>query len=546
MSWGVMVFLSVFAVLFIGGALWLSDSPRKRTKVKEPAGEETGLATKRLELQGMVEDCMGWEPGDVDAGRAKELEAVVAMYSDVRGAGGLAPVDGYGHVVDLLSLWMKSESQRVERQGRAALEGGDEEKGVELLAEAREMQLRANGRFPDGAGADLRRVVLIEGELEKIKVEPVIKEIAHLEKEGETALAAGNWQVALAKFEQALGKQGSLHLDFPDSPRVNAGRLSELSGLVEKAKTWKDLQQVRGTAAQAWEMSRTGRHLEAANLYKQALASLQGFGEKGRTGGAAKLGANIRSGLKSSASAHFDTVFSRGWEDVGKALSAGKVPSAISTAEGIRAVYDGLVRDFGELVGQYEETKERLEFMEKRRSRFGLMSEALRKDLLAVPGKAGWWMLRYEVWQELYLSLMDVANPSREKGSEYPVESVTAMEAGEFAKRAGWLMGDKVVLPSKELFFAASGQPKSVDEAVWGAQGVLWKVGTGDPDKGGFYNLWGNVGEWLQPDGEKAYYAGGNYTDIPEKVIREPVREVTVRDRSRLVGFRIAVFREDN
>jgi tetratricopeptide (TPR) repeat protein len=545
MSFGTGIFLVLFALVFIGGAWMLSDSHKKRGKGKEKAQEEeeSGLATKRLELQAKVEDCMGWDLEDLDAGRVAELEAIVERASTFISAGGGVSMEGYGHVVDLLSLWMKAESERVERQGHAALEGGDLDRAVTLLGEAREMQLRANGRFPDGAGADIRRVVLLEGELEKVRVEPMFKEIAALEKDGKAALGKGDWEGALAKFEQALGKQGTLHLDFPDSPRVNAGRLAELNALVEKAKSWQDLQHVRGMAFQAWDLAHKGRHLEAARMYKQALGGLQGFGAKGRSGEAEKLRSDIRSGMDNSASLHFDTVFSRGWEAVGKSLSSGKVPAALAAVEGMRAVYDELAREFTGLVEKYEGTRERLEFMEKRKARVGLMAEELRKELVAVPGKPGWWMLRYEVWQDLYSALVDVENPSREKGGDYPVESVTVVEAGEFAKRAGWLLGDKVVLPSGDLFFAAAGTPGAPRDIALGPSGVLWKVRTGDPNKAGFYNLWGNVGEWLEPEGEKAFHAGGNYLDSPESVFKEPVREVTVRDRNRLVGFRIALFR---
>ena len=50
-------------------------------------------------------------------------------------------------------------------------------------------------------------------------------------------------------------------------------------------------------------------------------------------------------------------------------------------------------------------------------------------------------MLRSEVSQELYTALMDVPSPSRSRGGNLPVESVSHADAEAFALRVSWLLG---------------------------------------------------------------------------------------------------------
>lgn len=245
----------------------------------------------------------------------------------------------------------------------------------------------------------------------------------------------------------------------------------------------------------------------------------------------------VEEGLEKAVMAHYTQAFSRGWVEMHR-----------SSLAGVRSIYDELEKEFGEFAERFAEEKERLEFFEKREGGWADLRNAVRREFVEVPGMRGWWMLRCEVWQDLYVALMDVQNPSREQGSgELPVESVSIEEAELFAKRASWLLGEKVVLPSRELFFAAAGTPQTAEQIVLQSIGQLSKVRSGAANRLGFYHLWGNVGEWLsREDGNstEVFNAGGHFGDTAQGIFAMQVRQSTVRDRSRLVGFRVAFFRE--
>jgi len=70
-------------------------------------------------------------------------------------------------------------------------------------------------------------------------------------------------------------------------------------------------------------------------------------------------------------------------------------------------------------------------------------------------------------------------------------------------------------------------------------------VGTKKPYSSGFYDLLGNVSEWLQSDdltgSERAIRAGGHVRDSLDQIFKVPMREFLRRERNRMTGFRIVV-----
>ena len=76
-------------------------------------------------------------------------------------------------------------------------------------------------------------------------------------------------------------------------------------------------------------------------------------------------------------------------------------------------------------------------------------------------------------------------------------------------------------------------------------EGKLTNIGTKEPLSEGFYDLLGNVSEWLYSDGvfenEPVKHIGGHFNDRINTIYSVPVREVSRKERSRLIGFRFVV-----
>ena len=540
MSPGLILFMVVFGVLFIGGAWFLtSKGPGKGGRgVVVDSGE---LEEKRGRLEEMVSGAASWTVEDLDKGKVEELEVAAKLKQELSTKYGGLEVEGYSHVVDLLSLWGKQESLDLEKRARVMLNAGGRglALGVDLLERAAKQQRSVNAKFPDTAGVDRPRVFQLERELKDLQVVPFLAEVEELEKAGRAALESGRAEEALKSFQEAARKQRELSTKFVGSAKVDLGKLRELSALVKRAESWDDMKRLEGLLSSGEQAVAAGRLKEGALSFKRAQ---KGFRELQQKQGVdvGKSLVIVEEGLEKAVMGHYTQAFARGW----RGMYSGDVGEAVV---GMRAIYDELEKEFGEFAERFAGEEERLVFVEKRKDRWADMHNSMRRDFVEIPAMKGWWLLRCEVWQDLYVDLMDVENPSREQGSgELPVESVSIEEAELFAKRASWLLGEKVVLPSRELFFAAAGKPRSAEEIGLQSIGQIAKVRSGVPNGAGCYHLWGNVSEWLvRKDGgaAEAFHAGGHFGDTPQTVFSKQVRQSTVRDRSRLVGFRVALYR---
>lgn len=141
----------------------------------------------------------------------------------------------------------------------------------------------------------------------------------------------------------------------------------------------------------------------------------------------------------------------------------------------------------------------------------------------------GYWIGRYEVTQAVWRTVMG-ENPSKFKGDNLPVETVSWSEAQQFAMRLSQLTGRRFRLPTEaEWEYAARGGAKSevrgrrldmpyagcrergqLERYCWfcvNSEGATHAVGQLGPNELGLYDMSGNVAEWCQ-DWVEEYKAG--------------------------------------
>ena len=130
-----------------------------------------------------------------------------------------------------------------------------------------------------------------------------------------------------------------------------------------------------------------------------------------------------------------------------------------------------------------------------------------------------------------------------------PVESVSWIEANEFCKRLSWILGYVVRLPKESEFRKAIGPLNylKVEEYAVSSRdiGGLLEVAQKKPISSSYFDLLGNVSEWLYSDtvflNDAVNHIGGHFSDSNQIIYSIPLRKGKKDERSRLIGFRFVV-----
>jgi formylglycine-generating enzyme required for sulfatase activity len=128
----------------------------------------------------------------------------------------------------------------------------------------------------------------------------------------------------------------------------------------------------------------------------------------------------------------------------------------------------------------------------------------------------GFWMGKYEVTQLQYETLMG-NNPSKHKGKDYPVDSVSWNDAVAFCQRLSETSGESCRLPTEAEWEYACQYKTSfgwLKRVAWfseNSNGTTHPVGKKEPNQFGLYDMLGNVWEWCGD-----WYGQDYYQESPE------------------------------
>ena len=441
---------------------------------------------------------------------------------------------------------LRADSAQAEERA-LSLAARDEEAAAALLRRAVACELEIENRWDFSGLADPGRRARLETRLRRLESGPLWRRGRAEEAAAEQAFAAGRYAEAVEKFNQALDTENDFLARYRDVRDTEFGRVERLTLRRDTALSGPDWVALLGLRDQASAREQAGDLPGAARAWQAAIDGFTRF-----------LATHPRSAFAdrseeaawvvrlNRARFHAEIAQTRARRDeMRAALRARRGDDAVRLVEEVIGQARRLHEAGTGLFGPADLERQELDFLAERTAALRGLLPAVDRQLLPLPGGAVR-MFRTEIPQGLYASVMG-ANPSAQRREANPVESVAYADAEAFARRLGWLLGSSARLPTVAEYRAALGAaalPRPAAEA-WTAENTdgaaVRPVGTTSPGPGGFHDLLGNVEEWaLVTAGEtRAPVVGGNIGEGRSKEL--PVRPTHVREKSRVLGFRIVI-----
>lgn len=452
---------------------------------------------------------------------------------------------------DEMGKFLMAQSRRLQTAAEESLAAGKEDEALEQYRRARNLQEEINDQYPRSSERDPSRLHTLNNRILTLETRPLAEEADRLREKALSLVEEGRYDEALEAMEGALEKQQTLNEEYRRS------RFASLARLKQFRDTWKSVQV-------AEDRNRVGRLIEEARIAlevedpERALALTEEaevlqnrvmarFPESEEAG--PEILATIQRMQDTASSLPRFLEIRTLREEVRQLLRTrafGDLRNRIS--EWYRAVraFRGAFPESAYL-GRLRQNEVALLF--EKRDTLPMLLDSVYRHLLPVPGHRGQLLYRSEVPQSLYEEVMG-ENPSQNVNPRRPVDSVAWTEARSFTRRLSWLLAYPVSLPTRLLFTDALGavSGEEITDNLWSSQSTdrsTQPVRTSAPNDFGFYDLLGNVSEWLGVAGEevpeRVVAIGGSARDTPQRLLTIPEEAREPSERNRFVGFRFSV-----
>lgn len=439
-------------------------------------------------------------------------------------------------------------SRRLENEARALNQEEKYEEAQERYAEAHRLQREINEDFPEASAADIARAARLRRQARYLAAEPVYLESRELEKKAVQWSEEEEWDKAEEAISEAISLQDRLNREFTGSNRADGARLERLREKRMGIRTGQDNLEIDRIENEGDAKRVEGEHLEAARLYAEAARLQEELNEEfpdSPNASEARM-EELQRKAQTAQSYELGREIERNQERLNRLLAERKTHRASEVIVALREDLEEMGERYRKSSLNDEDLQRKVEYLHAMQSDIGFIQDRVYDSVLPVPDFPEWRMLRTEVTQALYSMVMG-SNPSRTSGDTRPVDSVSWNEANSFCRRLSWIMGREVRLPSEEIFRKALGPLKNVvlEDKVWSADnsdGTAQPVAGKEPFQNGFYDLLGNVSEWLEPsdpeETDMVRHIGGHAQDRLDAIFSVPLRSVDPGERNRMTGFR--------
>ena len=421
---------------------------------------------------------------------------------------------------------------------------------IEAMEEAITLQRKINESYTLSSLYDINRMAQLDRRLTYLNAYPFYQQILDGEAQVEALKNEEKWIEAANLLTDIIEKQQYLNSEYRSSDLADGLKLNSLKLKQLKFQSTPLHNQINDLENKADALVESGDQSEAAAFYEEAMELQDELNTSfpDSTYSSIDRVNDLRRKNQSAASYSLGERINALNFQIDNDLRRRKL---LSAKDKISRIADALQRMDEEFpLSSYNDDglKLKVKFLNLIRNDIELVQDRIYENLISVPNEPGIRMLKTEVSQALYSTIAGY-NPSRFVGELMPVESVNWNEANDFCLRLSWIMGLRVRLPKEHEFRSAVGPLRYVKLEKFvvsnAEEGKLTDLASKEPLGEGFYDLLGNVSEWLFSDGvfenERVKHIGGHFNDRLNTIYSVPVRMVNRNERSRLIGFRFVV-----
>lgn len=435
-----------------------------------------------------------------------------------------------------------------EKNAQQAESSGDARSADKFYKQAYDIQDKINRTYYLSKFKNVTKVVELDKQIKNLQVRPMYEMSLAAEKKSKEAVAKADWKTAVAELENAIDISRNISLKFPTSGYNDYIRIQRLRRELDSLKS-SDLKiEIEKFLDEAAAAKNDGKFALAADKYSSAIERQKDINRlfpnsvhasDKKISEYSNLAADSKSRIYASEIIALDKKFSQ-------AISFGDISKAAELSPALVSKVEQFRKEFPRNNDISSEDLIRVRYLNFAMKQIPAIQKLVNSELL--PIDKGVKMLKSEVTQKLYNDVMQ-ENPSRDQSDKYkPVESVTYQEALSFCQRLGWILGKKVTLPTEAQFIKAVGNLRyaDIDAISWNAansDGSVHKVSTKKANDKGFFDLLGNVGEFVmasENSGSVKVLGGGAQTST-DAISVLPSSNMDTNQRNRMTGFRIVV-----
>ena len=413
------------------------------------------------------------------------------------------------------------------------------------------LQKSINEKFPLSASYNASRAARLQRHARHFAAEPLLERSLALENQADVCVAQENWGQAEILLGQSIALQDRLNREYRSSSQASVSRFQRLNVKQAGVQSGQYQLEIEQVSDQADARFADGEALQAASLYQEAARLQQQLNDAYPVSPyALSERVNEFQGKSQTAqSLELSAVIERNDDLLNRLLSERHIHKAAEVIVALRRDIEQMQQAYPRSSLNDDELQLKVRYLSLMQNDLGLIQGRVYDALLAIPDVTGVRLLRTEVPQALYSLLMG-RNPSRNPGESVPVDSVSWLDAKSFCKRLTWILGKAVRLPTENEFRQALGRLSYVvlEPHVWSRadpEGMTQPIATKAAFASGFYDLLGNVSEWLESmdrdESEEVRHIGGHVQDRLDAIFKVPVRSAPRSARNRVTGFRVVV-----